>query len=133
MATSKVLFSGNNRYIINVTGGYTADGNADLNAALIDRSTLVGPDGVNPPGKIRIDTLTWSVGVGYDYLLLKWDDSTDENIEYLQGQGFMDYRPFGGKVPTTNNATTGDVVGVTSGATAATDTYSVLIECTLKQ
>ena len=133
MATVKTLVSGNNKLVVNITGNFTTD-TADLtNAVLIDRSTLTGPDGVNPPNKIRIDEITWAIGVGYDYFMLEWDDGTDEVIEMLQGQGYMDFRPFGGKSPAADpgTATEGDVIGTTSGGGAG-DSYSILLCCTLK-
>lgn len=131
MATSKVLVSGSRKYVINITGNFTDD-TADLtNAVIVDRSSLIGPSGVLP-GRIRIDEITCFISVGYDYAVLKFDDSTDEVIEYLQGQGYMDYRPYGGKsmagAPTT--ATEGDILLSTTGGGAG-DSYSILLNCTL--
>jgi len=134
MPTVKVLQNGTRKYVINVTGDFTGDGSADLtNSIIINRSTLTGPDGVNIPGRIRIDEITWTNGVGYDYIKLSWDDATDEVIEYFHGPGYFDYRPYGGKSmagdPTTD--TEGDVLMSTSGG-AAGDSYSLLINCSLK-
>lgn len=131
MATVKTLVSGNNKLVVNITGSFSvAD---ETNEVVIDRSTLTGPDGVSIPVRIRVDEITWAVGVGFDYVLLDFDDATDEVIEYLQGQGYMDYRPYGGKSmlgdPTTD--TEGDIQLTTSGG-AAGDTYSILLVCTLK-
>lgn len=134
MATVKTMVSGSRKLVVNVTGTFAGDGSADItDEVIINRSDLTGPDGVNIPGRIRIDEITWAVGIGYDYALLSWDDATDETIEILQGQGYMDYRPFGGKSmsgdPTT--ATEGDVQLTTSGG-AAGDSYSILLNCSLK-
>jgi len=131
MATVKTLVSGTRKLVVNITGIFSAADESDV--VVIDRSTLIGPDGKNIPGRIRIDEATWAVGVGFDYVLLDWDDATDEVIEYFQGQGYMDYRPFSGKSmsgdPTTD--TEGDIQLSTSGG-AAGDTYSILLNCTLK-
>lgn len=131
MATVKTMVSGNRKLVVNITGAFSAAD--ESNVVVIDRSTLTGPDGVNIPGRIRVDEITWAVGVGFDYVLLDWDDATDEAIEYLQGQGYMDYRPYGGKSvtgdPTTD--TEGDIQLSTSGG-AAGDTYSIALHCTLK-
>ena len=130
MATVKVMVSGSRKYVVNITGSF--DTTDESNVVVVDRSTLIGPNGVLP-GKIRVDEITWAVGVGFDYVLLDWDDATDEVIEYLQGQGYMDYRPYGGKSmagdPTTD--TEGDIQLSTSGG-AAGDTYSILLHCSLK-
>jgi len=134
MADVKVMVSGSRKYVINVTGSFAGDGSANItDEVVIDRSTLIGPDGVNIPGRIRIDEISWAIGVGYDSALLSWDDAADESIEFMQGQGYMDYRPYGGK-SMAGDATTdteGDIQLTTSGG-AAGDTYSMLIHCTLK-
>jgi len=134
MSTQKVMVNGSRKYTVNITGSFTGDGSADLTDHIaVDRSTLIGPEGV-APNKIRIDAITWAVGIGYDAVEVAWkDDAGDEVIEYLQGQGYMDYRPSGGKstslAPTV--ATDGDIVLTTTGG-AAGDTYSILLECSLK-
>lgn len=131
MATVKTLISGNNKLVVNITGAFDTSDEADV--VVVNRSDLTGPDGVNIPVRIRVDEITWAVGAGFDYVLLDFDDATDEVIDYYQGQGYMDYRPYGGKQmsgdPTT--ATEGDIQLTTSGG-AAGDTYSLLLHCTLK-
>jgi len=132
MADIKVMVSGSRKHVINVTGSFAGDGSADVDEVIIDRSTLIGPGGVLP-GRIRVDEITWAVGVGYDNIAIVFDDAADEVIENLQGQGYMDYRPYSGKSmtgdPTT--ATEGDVRLLSTGG-AAGDTYSILINCSLK-
>lgn len=132
MATVKTMISGNRKLVVNITGTFSVSD--ESNVVVIDRSTLIGPDNSSIPGRIRVDEITWAVGVGFDYVLLDWDDATDEVIEYLQGQGYMDYRPYGGKSmagdPTTD--TEGDIQLSTSGG-ATGDTYSILLHCTLKK
>jgi len=131
MAVVKTMVSGNRKLVINVTEDFTTADETDV--VIINRSDLIGPDGVNIPGRIRIDEITWAVGIGYDYVLLSWDDASDETVEYLQGQGYMDYRPYGGKSmtgdPTTD--TEGDLQLTTLGG-ATGDSYSLLIHCSLK-
>ena len=129
-AVIKTMLSGSRKHIINVSGIWdTAD---EVDTVIIDRSTLIGPDGVLPKS-IRIDEITWAVGVGLDYVLLSWDDAADEVVDYFQGQGYMNYRTYGGKIMTgaATTATEGDLQLTTAGG-AAGDTYSFLIECTLK-
>ncbi len=135
MSTQKVMISGSRKYTVNVTGSFAGDGSADLtDHIVIDRSTLIGPDRVNPPNKIRVDAITWAVGIGYDAVEVQWkDDAGDETIEFLQGQGYMDYSTSGGKSPVLDPTvvTDGDIVLTTTGG-AAGDTYSILLECSLK-
>ena len=93
---------------------------------------MSGPDGGKTPSAIRIDEVTWAIGSGFDYISLEWDATADQLIDYYQGQGYMDYRPDGGKSPdTTAGGYVGDLILTTSGG-ATGDTYSFLIRCTLK-
>lgn len=129
-AIVKVMVSGSRKYVINVSGVWdTAD---ETDTIIIDRSTLLGPGG-SVPTYIRIDEITWAVGAGFDNVFLSWDDATDEVVDYYQGQGYMDYRPYGGKsmsaAPTT--AAEGDLQ-LTSVGGATNDTYSFIINCSLK-
>ena len=131
MATVRTMFSGANKIIYNITGTFSVSDESDV--VIVDRSTLTGPLGTVPT-YIRVDELTWSVGSGFDYVLLEFDDGTDEVIEYLSGQGYMDFTPYGGKKMSTapGSATEGDILLSTSGG-ATGDTYSIMLVCRLKQ
>ncbi len=134
MATIKTLVSGNRKLVIQVTGSYAGDGNSDLtDEVIVNRSTLTGPDGINIPTYVRVDEVTWTNGAGYAFILLEFDDGTDEAISYFHGPGYIDFRSAGGismsAAPTT--ATEGDIIMTTSGG-AAGDSYTVLLNCTLK-
>lgn len=131
MAVMKVMINGTRKYVVNITGVFNSSD--ETNVVVINRSDLTGPGGVLP-NKIRIDEVTWAVGSGFSYVMLEFDDGTDEVIEYFQGQGYMDYRPHGGKSMTAEpaSATEGDVLLTTLGG-ASEDTYSILLNCTLKQ
>jgi hypothetical protein len=127
-AAAKYLIKGRNKIVVNVTGIFdTAD---ETETVIIDVSTLVGPDGTAPTS-VRIDEVTWAVGAGFDYVLLEWDATTSDVIDYFQGQGYMDFRPYGGKHDPKSSGTTGDIVLSTAGG-AAGDTYSFLIAATLQ-
>ena len=129
MANVKTLISGTRKLIINVTG----NNGPETDEIIIDRSTLVTATGV-PPGKIRIDEITWTVSPAFDRLTLEFDDGTDEIIDNFNGEGYIDYRSYGGKSMGTEPGTAdeGDVLLTTTGTVTANDTYSLLIHCTLK-
>jgi len=127
-AATKYLIKGRNKIVVNVTGAFSVSDETDT--VIIDASTLIGPDGT-PPSSIRIDEITWAVGVGFDSVLLEWDATTDDVIDYFQGQGYIDFRPYGGKNDPKSSGTTGDILLTTAGG-AAGDTYSFLISATLK-
>jgi hypothetical protein len=127
-AAVKYLIKGKNKIVVNVTGAFSAADETDT--VIVDVSTLTGPDGTPPTG-VRIDEITWAVGAGFDYVALEWDATTDDLIDYFQGQGYMDYSQYGGKNDPRSSGTTGDVLLTTAGG-AAGDTYSFLIKATLK-
>ena len=128
-ASTRYLVKGQNLVVVNVTGVFSVSDETDT--IVIDKSTLAGPDGIEP-GSIRIDEITWAVGPGFDYVLLEWDHTTDDVVDYFQGQGFMDYGIYGGKDDPASAGGTGDLILTTSGG-AAGDSYSFLIKCRLKE
>ena len=127
-AAAKVLVSGRNKYIINITGQWSVADETDT--VVVDKSTLTGPKGVEP-GSIRVDEITWTIAGSLEQVILEWDHAADDMIEILSGQGYMDYRPYGGKNDPRSAGGTGDIVLTTVGG-AANDAYSILLHCTLK-
>lgn len=127
-ASTRYLVKGRNKIVINVTGTFdTAD---ETDTVLVDLSGLTGPDGTAPTA-VRIDEVTWSMSPGWDSILLEWDHTTDDLVDHFHGQGYMDYRPYGGKNDPRSTGATGDLVLTTTGG-ASGDTYSFLIAGTLK-
>jgi len=77
-AVMKVMVSGSRKYVVNVSGIWdTAD---EVDTIIINRSDLIGPDGVLPK-RIRVDEITWAVGAGFEYITLQWKDTADEVID----------------------------------------------------
>src|SRR5258708_38610040 len=95
-AASQILISGTRYIVVNVTGEWAvAD---ETNTVIINKSTLLTRDGV-APGSIRIDEITWAVGsgggtVGFDYVLLQWDHTVPQVIDYYTDQWYMDDSPY---------------------------------------
>lgn len=129
MANVKTLVSGSRKLVINVTGG----GATEADTVIIDRSALVSATGT-PPNKIRIDEITWTISPNFNRLTLEFDDGTDEIIDNFHGEGFITFNPYGGKSMSTapGTATEGDVLLTTTGTVGVNDTYSLLIECSIK-
>lgn len=127
-ASTRYLIKGNRNIVVNVTGVWAVADETDT--IIIDKSTLVGPLGVEP-GSIRVDEITWTLGPAFDAVLLEWDHTTDDVVDYYSGQGYMDYMEYGGKNDPKSAGGTGDLILSTIGG-AANDTYSLLISCTLK-
>jgi len=128
---TEVLFSGGNKYIVRFTN--LSDGTGETNVVKVDRSELIGPDGV-APGKIVIEEIQYDVQ-GFDGVVLEWHlaATPDEPLAILNGQGIKEYKRFGGLVPDTVGATVdGDIKFTTNGTEAAGDTYDILLVCRLK-
>ena len=131
-ASVKVMLAGNRRYIINVTG--TFGGADETDTVIVDVSTLTGPKGL-AVDKVAIDEIWWSIN-GYTGIKLEWNDTAsgpaDELIDHYAGQGYMDYRSYGGKSPTGSaTGAVGDVILTSSGG-ATNGNFSLLINCRLK-
>lgn len=131
-AAVETLVSGTRYLSINVTGEFSVADETDT--IIVNRSDLTGPDGVNVPTYISVQEMTWSIGAGFDFVKLEFDDGTDDMIDLYHNQGYMDYRPYGGKkmAAAPASAAEGDILLSTSGG-AAGDSYSLLIHLKLKK
>jgi len=118
---------GGNLFTYNVRGTYS--GSDETNTVIIDLSTKTGPLGA-APSKIKLEEVFWSI-FNYNYVLLSFDRGTDVNIDYFSGQGYMDYKPYGGKI---DNGTggNGNLLLTTSGGTTGGN-YSFIIVGRFKQ
>lgn len=127
-AATTYMIQGRNIVVVNVKGAFNASDETDT--VIIDKSALTGPDGTEP-GSISIEEITWTIGPGFAYVLLEWEHNTDDVVDYFHGQGYVDFRPYGGKNDPESEGGTGDLVLTTSGG-AAGDTYSFIIRAKLK-
>lgn len=118
---------GGNLFTYNVRGVF--DTNDETNTVIIDLSAKTGPLGA-APSKIKLEEIWWTIN-GFDYVLLSFDRGTDINIDYYAGQGYMDYKPYGGKIDNGSGGT-GDLLLTTSGGTAGGN-YSFIISGRFKQ
>lgn len=126
-ASVLVVQDGPNRFSYNVRGVYSASDETDT--VICDISAKVGPQGC-APSKLKIDEIWWTI-TGFDYVQLSFDRTTDVIIDYFQGQGYMDFKPYGGKVDTGTGGT-GDLLLSTIGG-AAGGAYSFIIVGKFKQ
>lgn len=132
---TEVLFNGTRKYKVRITN--ISDGTGETAVAKVDRSGLIGPNGV-APSKLVIEQIEYSVA-GFEEVTLKWDDATDETIAVLSGDGYKDYREAGGLVPDASPSALGDATGdilltTNAGGTAeaAGDNYDITLHLRLK-
>lgn len=95
----------------------------ETNVVKIDKSTLTGPD-LTEPSTLSIAYVRWAIQ-GHTYVKLSWDHDTDVTAMMLSGNGFDDFREFGGKADTGTGGT-GDLLLTTIGG-SATATYDITI------
>ncbi len=62
-----------------------------------------------------IDLIEYSVS-GFNYVVLEWDHTTNDEIAVLSGQGTLDWYMAGGKTDPGSSGGTGDILLTTDGA-----------------
>jgi len=125
--STKVLFTGNNIYSIRITG--VSDGTGESDVVKIDKSSLIGPKGVEP-ARIKVMDISWDIS-GWEGINLEWDGSTDAVAFVLSTNGYEDFAKVGGLVAD-NSDGTGDLLLTTVGTGASGDTYTITLNCRLK-
>lgn len=118
---STVLFSGSQRYAVRLTN--ISDGTGESGVVKVDKSAL----GAN---KLAIEEIEWGIQ-GFDYVALYFDHDTDDEAAVLSGNGYKDYRGFGGLVDPNSTGGTGDII-LTTGGAAAGASYDITLHVKLK-
>jgi len=123
---SNVIFSGERKYIARYTN--LSDGTGESAVVKVDKSTLVGPDGTEP-GRLVVEQIQF-VTNGMS-VRLDWDHDTDDEIAFLNGAGYFDYREGGGLIDPASTGGTGDIIFTTAGHSSG-DTYDITLHLRLK-
>ena len=126
---NKVLLSGRNLYVTRLLAYYDGVVGAEADAIKIDKSTLVGPLGLEPSA-IRIEEIQATTnGVT---VLLEWDETADNPIAILVGPDYRDFSNLN-MVPSSGGGT-GDVIltVLEPSVPAAGDSYDITLSCRLK-
>ncbi len=82
----KTLFNSPNRLVVQLTN--LSDGTGESAVVKVDKSTFTGPNG-SEPTSLMIDKIVYDVSSMR--VLLQWDQTSDETIAVLQGDGIIDY------------------------------------------
>lgn len=119
--TVTTLKDSGSELVVHITG--VSDGTGETDAIKVDKSafTVSGAE----PSTLRIMSARWAIQ-GYSSLRFEWDRGTDVTAMILNGNGYEDFRPFGGKNDTGSGGT-GDLVVTTVGH-AANATYDITLE-----
>ena len=105
-------------------------------AIIVDKSAYMGPEGITgiEPTKLVVEEIWYSIQ-GYEAITLYWDHgASDTVIGSYSGDGYVDYRPYGGL---TDDGTTGtgDIIFSYSGGSTdmSGDTFSITLKLRKKQ
>lgn len=123
-----VLFNGGNIYKVRCLNH--SDGTGESAVVKVDKSTLIGPNGV-APGRLAIRRVTWAI-FGFEAVKVLFDHTTDDEALMLSGSGYEEFDP--PLVDPNTSGDTGDILftTVSSGAGAAGDSYNITLELVLK-
>jgi hypothetical protein len=119
--TTSVLAGGPRQYAARFTN--VSDGTGETNVVKVDISTLRLADG-QAPTRTAVKEIQWAIQ-GFSSVNLKWDRTTDLQIDVLTGNGYRDYSLIG-PLPDSGTGDTGDVLLSTVGA-SATATYDITL------
>lgn len=125
---TKVIFNGGRYYVVHLQN--QSDGTGESDVTKVDISTLLTSPQINYPGGrvctyTAIDRIEHSIA-GFNYVLLKWDHTTDDEIATLAGPGVKDWSVEGGNVDPRTAGGTGDILLTTNGG-AAGAAYDITI------
>lgn len=107
----KTIYSGRRYHTVHRNN--QSDGTGEANQTVVDISTLTDAFGRVCDYSV-VDRIEYSVW-GFNYVVLKWDHTTDDEIAILSGQGVLDWTEFGGKVDPKSAGGTGDILLTTDG------------------
>lgn len=116
--SSQTIIDGARNVVMKFTN--LSDGTGESGVTKVDVSALNGA-----PSAVRIDRVHYSVN-GMVVTML-WDATTDVRIMELAGDGWFDFRPFGGLPNNGGSGVNGDILFTTTGATSG-DSYSIVLE-----
>lgn len=109
---SRVIRNANGNYVVHLTN--ESDGTGESNVVKVDVSALNGANG-SAATYTTIKRIEYSVW-GMNYVTLRWDATTDDEIAVLKGSGVIDWSAEGGNTDPKTTGTTGDVLLTTDGA-----------------
>ena len=119
----KTLFNSPRKLVVNLTN--LSDGTGESNVVKVDKSALTGLNGLEPT-KLVVEKIVYDVSSMR--VLLTWDQTSDETIAVLQGDGTIDWSK-GGKHSGcigTNTGGAGDIL-LTTANQAVGDGYNITL------
>lgn len=115
---SQIIIDGARNTVMKFTN--LSDGTGEAGVTKVDVSALQGA-----PASVRVDRIHYCVN-GMVVTML-WDATTDVRMVELAGDGWFDFRDFGGLPNNAGTGVTGDILFTTTGASSG-DSYSIVLE-----
>ncbi len=84
--TTKTIFNSPRKLVVELTN--LSDGTGESNVVKVDKSTFTGLNGLEP-SKLVVEKIVYDVSSMR--VLLTWDQTSDETIAVLQGDGVLDW------------------------------------------
>lgn len=121
--TTKTLFNSPSKLVVQLTS--LSDGTGETNVLKVDKSTFTGLNGVEP-SKLTIEKIVYDVSSMR--VKLTWDQSSDETIAVLQGEGCIDWYKNGRSARNVgaNTGGAGDILLTTTNHSAG-DGYEITL------
>lgn len=116
---TQILLDGPRHTIVKVSA--LSDGTGLSNSQILDLSALSPP-----PDKLVIEEV-WFAVQGYEAVLLETDRTTDHVFVRCSGDGYFDFREYGGVVDK-GTGDTGDLLMTTVGTPVANDTFDITVK-----
>lgn len=91
-----------------------SDGTGESGVTKVDISTFTCPNG-SAATKSVVYRIDYQVN-GFNYVVLRWDHTADDEIAVLSGNGIFDLTKQGGRVDPASAGGTGDILLTTDGA-----------------
>ena len=121
--STTVIHDVNDRYVVHLTN--ECDGTGESAVAKVNISALTMKDGTVPT-KTGIIDIQYSIG-GFNYVVLEWDHSTNDEIAVLSGNGILEFGEWGSKLDPASAGGTGDIQLTTDGNVDGAH-YDILLE-----
>ena len=110
--TADTIYEGSTIIVKKVYISSGAGDETSTEVSIIDLSTLLGPDGVSPPGKVSLMEATWTMSPTFEYAKMYWhDEGNNSVILEMAGDSAISFVGVGGLHYTTEaEAGDGDVL-----------------------
>lgn len=118
--TTKTIFNSPKKLVVHITS--LSDGTGESNVVKVDKSTFTGLNG-SEPSKLVVEKIVYDVSSMR--VLLTWDQTSDETIAVLQGEGKLCWKKSGGNIGA-NTGGTGDIL-LTTANQAVGDGYDITL------